>query len=164
MTKSDDRGEDLSNLALYRSKVPDFKFDEEATSSDGSPVAHLKMMILIAKCHTGAGERAHIPVKLHLLRQPQISASIADLESLAGRMTLQDRPSSHRELPWNRDGDITVYFSDSQHRWYYEDRRGGRVYIQLYEEEHSDGECRAYFIQGAYRHRVRQDRGKQRAR
>lgn len=96
MTKSDDRGEDLSNLALYRSKVPvrecflylvqlacvecsadnsvkanswvvaqDFKFDEEATSSDGSPVAHLKMMILIAKCHTGAGERAHIPVKLY---------------------------------------------------------------------------------------------------
>lgn len=57
-------------------------------------------------------------------KQNQPSSSIADLESRASRLTLGNhQPSSHRDLPWRRGADVTVHFSDSQQRWYDEDKK-----------------------------------------
>lgn len=186
------RGQDLSNPALYRQRVSlrecflflidlacgektamntmklntwvvgqDFKFDQHDYVSDESPSSSSEE----DSSKPYSAQRGDISTsRASTHKQAQESASMADLESLTSRVILGDKPQLHSELPWHRGGDVMVYFSDSQQRWYYKDSRGTRVYVDLHEEERSDGPSRAYFIQGGYRYRVRRDRGKQRAR
>lgn len=84
-------------------------------------------------------------------RPAQESAAMAALESRTGQLTIEDQ--SHRDLPWHKSTrPVTVYFSNTQRQWYYQDSRRGRVYVELHEEKASRGQVRFYFVQGGYRY------------
>ena len=98
-------------------------------------------------------------------QQIQQSSSVAALECYTSDLTLGDRRRvSHRNIPLRQAPDVTVYYSDSRKRWYYEDRKGKRVFVELYEDYSPDGTPFQYYIEGGERQLVKFPRkGKGRA-
>ncbi|PYI07451.1 hypothetical protein BO78DRAFT_312825, partial [Aspergillus sclerotiicarbonarius CBS 121057] len=76
---------------------------------------------------------------------PSINSLQADTE----RLDLKGQSHPYSTLEWKR-GSITIYFQDSEHKWYYT-AKGKQVYIEL----HQDPDEGDFFVSGKYRYRVK---------